>query len=548
MGTGGLARLLATEVLGGDVNTCCGLLRRIFSERVGDSVIRELQHGGRDLLGDVIALGKVCLADNASLVRPSSVTVLCHTAQRLGDWQNALQFAESLPKPPSSSFLSSLLSPGNCNAILHYCELRGWPLDVPHATRVLAEQHGSWTSALMVAEAMERHFSMGEWYSLGVLIPHLSAAGAWQRAVELFVSGIAQGSLVDPKFMGTLMHRTAQLKQWQTSLYMLAAIEKTKEAVQLCPLDVNFFRDVMTISPDWKSSLGVFNLAVATGVKPDKSMLSVLLGQCEQANAWLVATQIYDVALTEGFISSIAGDSYQTLVRSFYAAKQWEKALAALSWMAKADEASAATGMGELLELCEQSGHWETAVRIGGMLLETHPYLPVRTRLSFLFACAKGGMWQVAVRVLHDSFADASHHPHPLAACAALQALVAANRWKEAVMLLQATRGEEPRVVLPPLAHRLAIKACVSAGRWAEAMAVLADMNAQGLPRDNHSQRLGVWAAALSGNWQLSLEHLRHLPMIHRTPQDRLVVRSATRNASAAAKAITLRYFQQQIK
>ncbi|KEG14890.1 putative mitochondrial protein [Trypanosoma grayi] len=547
MGKGGLARLLATEVLRGDVNVCCGLLRRIFSETVEENTMQQLQRGQQQgLISDVIALGKVSLADNASLLRPATVAVLCHASQRVGDWRSALHFAEALPSPPSPSFLSSLLSPVNCDAMLHFCERKGWPLDVPHATRVLAEEHGSWLSALAVAEAMERQFHMGEWYSLGVLIPHLSASGAWERAVELFAAGIAQGSLVDPKFVGDLVRRTAELKQWQMSLYMMSVIEKTKEAAQICPSDVGFFRDVMNVSPDWQSSLAVFNIAVAMGIKPDNSMVSLLLGQCEEAKAWLVATKVYDTALMEGFVSSFAGDSYQTLIRSFHAAKQWEKALAALSWMAKAGEASAATGMNELLELCEQSGQWEAAVRIGEMLRETHPCLPVRTRLSLLFACAKGAMWQVAMEVLQDSFADASQPPHPLSICAAMQACVAANRWKDTMALLQRAREEEPRVVLPPLAHRLAVKACVGSGRWLEAIALLEDMRAYGLPRDNHTQRLGVWAAALSGNWQLSLEHLQHLPLAHRTPQDRLVVRGATRNASLTAKAIALKYLQQQ--
>ncbi|ESL07487.1 hypothetical protein TRSC58_04823 [Trypanosoma rangeli SC58] len=547
MGRGGLARHLATEVLGGDINACCGLLRRIFSETVEEDAIRELERSGQGLVSDVLTLGKVCLVDNASLVRPGSVAVLCHAAQRLGDWRSALQFAELLPGPPSSSFLSSLLSPGNCATILRRCEEKSWALDVSHATQILAERHGSWISALMVAEAMERQFHMGEWYSLGVLIPHLSESGAWEKAVELFVTGIAQGSLVDPAFVGNLVYRTAQLKQWRMCLFMLSAIEKTKEASQIFPSDVNFFKVVMSISPEWTSSLSVFNAAVAAGVKPDKSMVGTLLAQCEQANAWSVATQVYDIAQTEGFVSSIVGESYHALVRSFHAVKQWEKALAALSWMAKADEASAATGRGELLELCEQSGQWEAAIRIGGMLLETHSYLPVRTHLSLLLASAKGAMWDVAVRILQASLADANHSPHPLSICAALQACVASNRWKEAVMLLERVREEEPRVVLPLLAHRLTIKACVGSGRWSEAIALLADMHASGLSRDNHSQRLGVWAAALLGNWKLSLEHLRHLPRICRTPHDRLVVRSATRDASAAAKAIVLKYLQQQI-
>nr|CCC91108.1 conserved hypothetical protein [Trypanosoma congolense IL3000] len=547
MGKGGLAQLLALEVLGGDVNACCGILRRALSETVWESQAKQTGIGHSTVFNNVIALGRTCIDDNPSLVRPSSVAVLCHVSHGVGDWRSALHFARALPNAPSPSFLSSLLRPKNCSAILKFCEVHEWAVDVPHATFVLAEQYGCWTSALEVAEAMEFRCSMGEQYSMGVLIPYLAASGGWRRAAQLFMKGVAQGSFVDARFVADLVRRTARLKQWQTAFFMLAAAEKTKEAAHICPSDVNFFKDLMSVSPNWVSSLSIFNVAIGSSAKPDRSMVSLLLGQCEEANAWLMATKVYDAAIREGFVSSIDGGSYQKLLRSFHAARQWEKALVALSWMEKVGEASMTTGMGELLEMCQQSGQWEVAVCIGSALLEKASHMPSRTRLAFLLACADGAAWQCSLRVLYDCFEDSKCTPHALFVCAALQACVAARRWEDCLMLLRRAREEEPRLILPALAHRLALKACVGSGQWRESMRLLNEMIAYGLPRDNHTKHVGLWAAALSGDWQLSLNTLKTIPVAFRTSHDHLLVRGATHSAGAVARAIVLKHLRQQV-
>ncbi|KAG8348535.1 hypothetical protein TRVL_00624 [Trypanosoma vivax] len=543
MHRGGLTSLLAAEVLGRNINACCGILRRIFSETL-DTPNTLPGPSSLDLFLDVLALGKMCLADDASLVRSSSLVVLCHVSQRLGNWGDALFFAKSLARPPSPSFLSSLLTPGNYVVVLRHCEKWNWALDVPRATRVLAELHGSWTSALAVAEAMEHRSHMGERYTLGVLIPFLAVSGGWMRAVQLFLGGIAQGSLVDSCFVSDLVRRTARLKQWQMSFYMLWSIERTREGSHMLPYDVGFFRDLMTVSPGWRSSLSVFGMAVGAGVKPDKLMVSLLLCQCEEANAWLTATQVYDLAIREGFVRNINSESYQRLLRSFYAMRQWEKALAALSWMDKVGEASAALGLTDLLEMCQKSGQWEAAISIGSVLLDKHKDLNARTRLVYMFACAQGAAWQRSFVALQNSLHDAAEAPHPLLLCAALQACAAGGHWMKSLLLLQHTCNEEPRFILPPLAFRLAVKACVASGRWTESTLLLKEMTRRGLPRDNHSQHLSLWAAALSGDWLLSLSYLQSIPTAHRTPQDCLMVRRSAESASAVARAIALRYLQ----
>ncbi|KPA83376.1 hypothetical protein ABB37_03021 [Leptomonas pyrrhocoris] len=498
------------------------------------------------LVERVWALAKASLRDDPTLVKASSVQVLCHATQRTGFWQEALQFCEHLPRPPSPLFLSSLLRPHNVQPVLAHCAQQGWALDVTNAIRVLAEEHGSWSSALAVAQDAEHRFPYGEVYSLGVLIPYLAAGGDAAQARQLFESGVAQGALVDAALIQHLIMQTAALKQWETCLHMLQCLYRTQETAQLLPTDVDFFRQLMELSPSWVTSLRLLHIARASEVKPDERTVAILLTQCDKAGAWREAAAVYDMAVKEDFIDSLAvGSMYQTLVRSFSAMQQWQKALEALSWMSKAGDASFTAGMSELVTLCEQSGQWEAALTVGASLMESGTHLfSSQTSMALLFACAKGAQWAFAMRLFDAQLHDVRVNPHPLSLCAAMQACISARQWQAALRAYHEAQAAQPRTVVPPLAHRMAVKASVLGHQWSQAIAVLETMRQDGLPLDNNSQRLGLWAAALQGQWELSLAFLKGIPRRSRTPQDRLVVRNAARAVSPAVDAIALRLLQ----
>jgi hypothetical protein len=498
------------------------------------------------LVERIWALAKASLKDDPTLVKTSSLQVLSHTAQRTGFWQEALHFCEYLPMPPSPLFLASLLRPHNVQAVLAHCARRGWAVDVTNAIRVLAEEHGSWSAALAVAQDAERRFPYGEVYSLGVLIPYLAASGDAAQARQLFEAGVAQGALVDATLVQHLIMQTAALLQWETCLHMLQCLYRTQETAQLLPTDVDLFRQLMELSPSWVTSLQLLHIARASEVKPDERTVAILLTQCDKAGAWCEAAAVYDMAVKEDFIDSLAvGSTYHTLVRSFSAMQQWQKALEALSWMAKAGDASLTAGMSELVTLCEQSGQWEAALTVGVTLMESGTHLlSSQTSMALLLACARGAQWEFATRLFDAQLNDVRVDPHPLSLCAAMQACVAAQQWQAALHLYHEAQVSQPRTVVPPLAHRMAVKACVLGHQWSYAIAVLDAMRHDGLPLDNNSQRLGLWAAALQGRWELSLAFLQGIPRRSRTPQDRMVVRNAARAVSPAVDAITLRLLQ----
>ncbi|EPY33313.1 hypothetical protein STCU_02315 [Strigomonas culicis] len=471
---------------------------------------------------------------------------MCHTAHRCGKWLDALWLCDFLEGEPPPIFLSSLLTPDNVQPILSLCATRGWPLDVANAIRELSGRHGSWAAALAVARDAEARFPTGESYAVGTLVPYLAASGHQAEAHQLFRAGVAHGALVDAAFVQGVLRRTVAAQQWQTCLFMLETLGRTFETAPLLPRDAEFYTKVMEMTPCWLTALRLFALSRAAEVRPDKRLVSALLTQCDEAGAWAEATRIYDLAVQEGFRDSFAtGSTYHTLVRAFAAVRQWEKALEALSWMSKASHASTIAGRCELVEICEHAGQWEAALAVGCSLLEDQPeLLSSQTMLSLLLACAKGGQWQTATRIFRIQQADVRVEAHPLSVCAVLQSCIAANRWAEALAVFREARQQQPRTVMPPMAHRLAVKACVGAGKWSQVMSLLEVMRRDGLPYDNNSQRLGMWAAALEGQWELSLAFLKRIPPRTRTLQDRLVVRSATRYVSPTANAIALRYLQ----
>ncbi|CAD2217977.1 putative mitochondrial protein [Angomonas deanei] len=387
---------------------------------------------------------------------------------------------------------------------------------------------------------------MGESFSAAVLIPHLANSGKEEEAKTIFTTAVAQGSFTSAPLVAQLISQTAELGRWEMSLSMLKTLGATQETSQLLPTSADFFRRIIDASPHWSAALYVFHLARTAEVRPDSRMVSIVIGLCDAAGVWSEATKIYDLAVKEGFMESLTLEStYQSLVRSFAAERQWEKALEALTWMTKAGDASTAAGKCELVEMCQEAGQWEAALAVGVELFDHHPeLLSEKTSLSLLLACASGGRWETAFSIYKKQREDIRLSPHPLAVCAVLQSCITAERWAEALRVLSIAREDQTTTVLPPMAHRLAMKACVQSGRWSSVMQLLQTMKEDGLPHDNHSQRLGMWAAAIEGQWELSLSYLKHIPMQNRTLQDRMLIRGATRYVSPSASSIALRYLQ----
>lgn len=290
--------------------------------------------------------------------------------------------------------------------------------------------------------------------------------------------------------------------------------------------------------------------------------------RCDVAGQWEAATSVYDAAVQDGIVERLitpsaasvetgsiddvhpARSAYQRVVQSFIRTSQWQKAVEAVSWMSHAGEASANTGMTDLLELCETAGQWSVSLQLGSRLLSSpsgsqHGMMDGKTYLSLLFACATGRQWMNAMKLYDRMIADPTCDPHPVAACAVLQACVVEHAWVAGLTFFERRiRAEAPRIVIPPLAVTLATHLCVKQRRWAEALLLLDIMVQEGLPMDNHGQKLGMWAAALSGSWERSLHHFSKLARHQRTLSDSVVVRSGTRFAGPLAAALVMKHLQ----
>lgn len=571
-----------------------------------------------------------------SVPSPSSVDILCYTAQRIGAWADALTCATALPHPPSSVFLASLLTPHNTAHVLAECTRRGWAMDVVSALRILGGAGGggggvvkssSWIAghppaeaqaALRVAHYAEQHFPLGEPYRCGVLLPYLAAAGATRAAMQWFTQLIAAGALVERGLVRHVAWQTVCVhRQWRVGLGMLRVLQQTQEtAALLQPWSASFATSLMGQSGSWQVGLEVWAAARAAAVVPDVGSMAVWLTQCEAAGVWGVAREAYAEAVREGWVERWRGEageteykdgwaaaeeededahgtrpelcgvesnsvnssqsaraSYGTLLRALTRARQWERALEALSWMSKASDASRSVGLVELLVLCAQSHQWQAALAVGANLQSmlhrdevdegaeekdeetddevtrvsaraSAPF-PPRATHALLLACAVGAQWQRAMQLYQQQVSDVRVTPHPMWTSATLQACAHAGRWAEALGVLHAARAAQPRVIVPVQAYRWVMQACMTAERYDAVVRLWALCQRDGLLVDAGCRTMALRAMAREGDWQSALQMLRRLPAHRRTAEDRAVVRQAARAAGPVAHAMTLRCLHQ---
>lgn len=564
-----------------DLQASCGVIRRVLSETDSEAAEELLRHryvaqtvdlGLREAQSHPVAdhdAATTAWSGSSSQLRPASAAILAHVTKRMQRWEDALVFAARMDKAPSPDFLASLVRPGNWAALQKTCYANGWSISLPRVLQRIASDYGRWSEALQIALAAERNARRhqsppSERYSLAVLIPLLAKrADGWALALSHFQSAFSSGSLTDEALCVAILRGCVAAKHWELSLQLFSLMAKAGALPAAVSHKVDegtihqrrgtrsLLDDLASISPSWRVSLGLLDAARGSDAQPSSFLLQRVLVDCDAAGKWSIAAQVFDSAVRDGFLDELGEkQTYTALVRAFHRASEWRRAIEAVSWMTHASEAAAMAGVTELVELCEASGQWDVAMQLGETLLGSHSSsrgtVSARTYLSLIFACGKGLQWESSVRVYDHMLRTNEVVPHPLAACSVLQACCDSNAWAAGLGFFDRVRSAAPLVVLPPLSITIATKLAVASGQWHRALLVLDVMLQEGLPMDNHGQRLGLWASALCGSWIRSLAHYSKISPQQHTPSDKVVVRTATRFAGPLASAMVMKHLQRR--
>ena len=536
-------KLLSAALMAGDLNQCCGLVRRAMQE------MPETSHWIRSsspTLSRVVELGTVILRQEDTSRRhllPAALPVLSHLSYQLELWESALLFCGGLKRPPSPTFLAHLMNKGNFRYVYDHCDALDWPLDVGRAVALLGSS-GAWLEALTVARHAESTSPWADRYSCGVLIPFLLTGGSWAAAISVFGEAIAAGALLDHQLIAHTVRASAKSGDWASMLILVGALQKATvlQEMSYMPEASLVYRDVALATPHWRLALSVLHMAVDSGVRLDQQLVGSTIAKCDAAGAWKSAAAVYDIAVRSGCVTQLGAASYSALIRSFHALSQWERAVEAISWMSRVHEAAAVAGMTEMVSLSEKSGQWDVALKLGSELVRTHAVASSSTYLSLMQACDQGRQWAAACLLFHHIAQDLTVTPHPMTLCTALHTCGLSAAWAPSLALISFAYNLQPRLVVPPLALRLALSACVEASRWYESLSLLDTMQRNGLPMDNHSRKLGVWATALSGAWCHSLRLYSQLPAGQRTSAEQKVIRSSAMAAGPMANALVLKH------
>jgi hypothetical protein len=534
-------RLLTTAVMAGDINQCCGIVRRGLQEFPDPSAWIA---GSANTLSKVVSLGVAAARiDERNAMLPGTIPVLSHVSAELGMWENALTLCEKMRKPPDPGFLAGLMHRRNFSYVYDFCAERDWKIDMARAVTLLGNS-GAWLEALTIARAEEARSPWSDRFSCGVLIPHLMTGGSWVCAMKVFAETICAGALVDQQLIVHTVRASARGGDWQSTLMLAGALHKASmlQEISDAPDAPLVYRDIALSTPHWNAALRVLRLAVSCGVPLDQQLVGTTIAKCDAAGQWRCAAAVYDLAVRSQCITQLGSASYSAVIRSFHALSQWERAVEAISWMSRVGEAAAVAGMTEMVVLSEKAGQWEVALQLGSELVRTHAVASSTAYLSLMHACQQGQRWAAACTLFHHMARDFTVSPHPIALCTAIQTCGRARQWSAALGLVSYGSSLQPRFVVPPLALRLALSACVDAARWHESLVLIDTMQRTGLPMDTHSRKLGLWASALSGSWCMSLQFFSELSVAQRTAAEHKVVRSSATAAGPLATAMVLKH------
>ena len=546
------ASILVQEAKAWNVNACAGILRRVITET--SSPTRWL-FANSEVVASAISLAKFALnkprdfasaqpsssKERGAPVASPSANVFANVSATLGNWEDALMFIDpnlvGTRNAASGVFIAKLMNRNNVNPIARWAANRKLRFCIPTAVSRIGMVSGAWSTALQLAQRYESPGS--ERYSAGILVPFLSSGGRWDLAMRVFSDGLAQGAFLNQTLLENMVTSTALHGHWHSCLSIVAALERCSawsELVSGSRSASHTYECVMNVCPTWVEALHLLGTLRRQALRPTVRLVSSAIDHCGKSDQWQAASLLFDYARSNGLLGDLSKTSRDVLLRHFHSAAHWQKALEALHWIGEAGDASAHEGALASIELCSGTGQWEMALRLGTSL--DVPHIPPNTYVALLKSSSDGRRWDAAIRIIQMMESNPEVTLSSSDACVALSAAV--DNWSASITLYSHFSNLAPLVVMPPVGARLAMKACVAGGRWEEGMLISAELAKSRLPFDNHTQRFGLWAAALVGAWRASLEYLNTIPPNLRVKRDRDLFAVAVSRANLDTQRLAL--------
>ena len=527
------ASILAQEARAWNVNGCAGILRRVITETSSPT---KWLFANTDVVATAISLAKLAITrpheyakkqpttsrEVGTPVASPSANVFANVSATLGNWEDALLFIDPVrvgrKQTASGVFIAKLMSRDNVSQVARWAAGRGLRFCVPTAVSRIGMVGGAWETALQLAQRYES--AGGERYTAGILVPYLSNGGRWDLAMRVFSDGLAQGAFLNHVLLENMVTSTALHGHWHSCLSIVACLDKCaawSEIVSNSRSSKHTYECVMNVCPTWVEALNLLGTLRMQAQRPTVRLVSSAIDHCGKSDQWQAASLLFDYARSNGLLGDLSRASKEVLVRHFHSAAHWQKALEALHWIGEAGDASAREGSLASVELCSSTGQWEMALMLGGSLDTSH--LPLSTYTSLLKSSSDGRQWDAAINIVRAMESNPEVSLSSSDACVALSA--ASGNWEASLSLFAHFSSLAPLVVIPPVGARLAMKACVTGGRWEEGILISEELSKSRLPFDNHTQRFGLWAAALVGSWKASLHHYTTIPPNMRIKRDK---------------------------
>eukprot|EP00435_Cladocopium_sp_Y103_P038323 s3225_g10.t1 len=200
--------------------------------------------------------------------------------------------------------------------------------------------------------------------------------------------------------------------------------------------------------------------------------------------------------------------TYGSLLHGLAGARRWAYAMRLLHLLRQDGISPSETGFSSVLNSCV--GQWPQALQL------LRPSASVFEVNGVITACEKGGVWELALRILFAASSQFKVAPDMISYSSAISACANRGLWETALLLLFEMTCK--RIPANDISFNAVIGACKEDGRWAEALSLLSLMEDQQHPPDVVSFGSAISTCDVAGRWAAAFGLLTSMAQREVTP------------------------------
>eukprot|EP00929_Paragymnodinium_shiwhaense_P100768 TRINITY_DN63341_c0_g1_i1.p1 TRINITY_DN63341_c0_g1~~TRINITY_DN63341_c0_g1_i1.p1 ORF type:complete len:884 (+),score=152.69 TRINITY_DN63341_c0_g1_i1:89-2740(+) len=389
-------------------------------------------------------------------------------------------------------------------ALVQAAEGAGLPASiVAHGAAISAcGRAQQWQAAVALLDGLDKFGLRPNRVVCNATLSACEKGAKWAEALGLFASLPARKLTPDTITCNALLSACGEASQWALAMHLLRTTE-----TKLNVISFNAALHALAKDNQWRLTLQLLAEMESLGVRPNVVSYSTAITACTRAEEFDHALALFEDMKSKGIEPNEVTHTavMRARARCMASPVSVDELLAELSGERQRGRELGAVAYGAAINACQEAGQWEAAISILEVMRKDMVPPNVVCYGAAAAACEVAGEWRAALQLLEDMERGAVQASPP-ACCSVMSACSKAGEYGQVLSLLDQMRSGDRGLPQPnAIVYGVALNACYRAERWEEALSVLQAAEADGVELSIDSHNFAISTCARAGQHEVAL-------------------------------------------